>query len=113
MRGEIHSTAHPVHIQMLIFDVADQDHAVKAIVLEQQLLVGAERRILVTYGLDTRLGFVNRTGREDVDTHDLELCGRRRTFKYWPAITSDCRRKNATLFEQWRYQSERLSPMLG
>ena len=40
-RRQIGSAAHPVHIDVLVLDVADQNHAVQAVVFEQQLLVCA------------------------------------------------------------------------
>ena len=55
VRREVGAIAHPVHVAVLVFDIADQDHAAQAIVLEQQFLVNAERRVFVTDRLDAGL----------------------------------------------------------
>ena len=44
---------------VLVFDVAHQNHAVQPVVLQQQLLVHAQRRVFIADHFDARLGFVD------------------------------------------------------
>src|SRR5437879_2321709 len=63
--------------------------------------------------LNARLRFVDRTSREEIHAHDLELGRGQRAGEYRPAIPGYRSGKDLALLEQGRDQTERLSAMFG
>ena len=56
---------------MAVGEIADQDDAGQPLVLQEQLLVDAERRILISHGFHVGTAILNESRREDVHPHDL------------------------------------------
>src|ERR1017187_2116848 len=98
---------------MVVGGVADQDHAVQAVVLDQQLLIDAESGILIAHRLYSGLRIVDVSGGEYVDAHDLELRGGCGAGEDRTPIAGDRRGENLPLLEQRRNQAEQLATMLG
>ncbi len=111
--GEIRAGADPVHVNVLVFDIADEDHADEAVIFEEEFFVSAEGRVFVADGFDAGCGFVDRAGRADIDAHDFEFCGGCGSGEAGFAAAGDARGENAGLVKERSDEAERLAAMFG
>ena len=100
---QIRARAQPLHVLVTVRGVADEDHARELAVANRDLLVHAERRVLIP----NRLGavVVDVSSGEHLDADDLELGRLHRALVGRAAATGDRGREHLALLEERRDES--------
>src|SRR5262249_48332363 len=100
LRREIFLLANPIHVAMTIRSVANQDRASESAIAKRKFLVDAKRSIFVADDIRARSFFGEIAGRENVHSHDLELCGGDCPFVTWAFVARNGGGQNFPLLDE-------------